>query len=334
MKRRDFIAATGALAANGLKPLEALAQKRHRIFMVTWRGRTMVEQGFEDYLGSRGIPFELIQRDAQQSPAKVAEFAREAMETKPDLIFTWGTPPTLGMAGPHDKVIPGVHVSGIPILFALVAAPVGARIVTSLNKQGRDITGVFHVAPLEAQLKAMQAYRRFKVGGALFNSAEANAVSSVKELTDISAKQGIRWVTETFERDEAGKPRPDNVEAKIAALKRAGAEWLYLGPDSYLFTQIERVAAAANVQRLPTFSAVEGPMNAKAGVLAGLVSKYEGIGQFAGYKAEQILMKGVRARDIPIETLTRYAYVVRMDVARQLDFLPPLALFNYAEFRS
>jgi putative ABC transport system substrate-binding protein len=57
------------------------------------------------------------------------------------------------------------------------------------------------------------------------------------------------------------------------------------------------------------------------------------VGEFAAHKAEQILVGGRRARDVPVETLARFAFVVRVDVARGLDVLPPITLFNYAEFR-
>jgi hypothetical protein len=86
---------------------------------------------------------------------------------------------------------------------------------------------------------------------------------------------------------------------------------------------VARIAAPAMEARLPTFSATEGVLNAPAPILAGLVSSYYTIGQFAGHKAAQVLGKGTRARDIPIETLSRYSFVVRMEVAKTLGFLPP-----------
>jgi len=39
----------------------------------------------------------------------------------------------------------------------------------------------------------------------------------------------------------------------------------------------------------------------------------------------------VPASKIPVETLTRFALQVRMDVAEQLKLPPPLPMFNYAE---
>ncbi len=140
-------------------------------------------------------------------------------------------------------------------------------------------------------------------------------------------------VERTFDRGADGKPVPVGIESKVADLKAAGCDWLYLGPDTYLFSQVDKVAAAAMQARLPTFSATEGVLNANAPILTGLVSSYYAIGQFAGFKAQQILEKGVRARDIPIETLTRYSFVVRMEVAKALGFLPPVSLFNHAVIR-
>jgi putative ABC transport system substrate-binding protein len=69
----------------------------------------------------------------------------------------------------------------------------------------------------------------------------------------------------------------------------------------------------------------------EAGALTGLVSRYHAIGQFTAYKAEQILVNKVPPQRIPVETLTRFALQVRMDIAEQLKLAPPLPMFNYAE---
>jgi putative ABC transport system substrate-binding protein len=63
------------------------------------------------------------------------------------------------------------------------------------------------------------------------------------------------------------------------------------------------------------------------------VSSYYAVGQLAGVKAIQILADGIRARDIPIETLARYSFIVQMQVAKALQVLPPVSLFNHAIFR-
>lgn len=330
MKRRALL---GLAALTTLAPRLVLAApvKKFRIYMVTWRGTTQVEKGFQDYLAAIKMPVEYIVRDAGQNPQKLNEFAEEILQLKPDLIYTWGTSVTLGLVGPWDKPKPAL--ANIPTVFTLVAAPVGAKIVSSLEAHGRNLTGVYHVAPLETQLDAIRAYRPFKKIGVLYNEAEQNSVAVTREMETLAKAQGFTVVTRTFQRDAAGKPQPDGISDRVRALKDAGAEWLYLGADSYLFTKLGLVAAAALDAKLPTFAATEAVMNDKdAGVLAGLVSKYYSIGQFTAFKASQILAKGMAAQTIPVETLQRRAFIVRMDTAKKLGLLPPVALFNYAEF--
>lgn len=333
--RRRFLAGLAGTAALAAVGPAALAQPRdaRRIYAVTWRGRTQVEQGFTDFLGKSGLPVEFTWRDAAQAPARIAGFAREIRETKPDLVYTWGTPPTLGLAGPYDRVDPAKHVTGVPIVFALVASPVGARLVPSLRGQGRDVTGVYHVAAIASQVEAMRAYRRFSRVGVLYNAGEPNSAAMAADLRELAQSQRFELIEQAFDRDAEGRPLATGIDAKVAALKAAGAEWLYLGPDTFLFSQVERIAAAAMDARLPTFSATEGVLDSPAPVLAGLVSSYYTIGQFAGFKALQVLSQGLRARDIPIETLARYSFIVRMEVAKALDFLPPVSLFNHATLR-
>ncbi|APV51678.1 hypothetical protein BWI17_19460 [Betaproteobacteria bacterium GR16-43] len=329
--RRAFLQRAAALSAWALAP-NAWPQggKLPRIYAVTWRGKTQVEVGLEDYFGKQGIAVEFIWRDAAQTPARLEGFVREIKETRPDLVFTWGTTATLGIVGPHDAKDPQRFVTDIPVVFAMVADPVGGKVVRALKGQGRDITGVYHVASLAAQVESMRTYRKFAKLGVIYNAGEANSVATVEALKRLGATQRFDVVAVAFDRDADGKSQPTGVPEKIAALKQAGAEWLYLGPDTYLFSQLDRVAAAALEQRIATFSATEASLNSKAPVLTGLVSSYYLVGEFTGFKAAQVLQKKLKARDVPIETLSRYSYIVRMDVAKQLDILPPVALFNYA----
>jgi len=328
MNRRSTLAILAAAAAGAWAP-GARAARPWRIYMVTWRGMTDVERGFEGYFAQRGIAVDYTWRDAGQDPARVAEFAREARELRPDLVYTWGTSATLGMAGTHDAPLP----AAAPIVFALVADPVGSKIVPRLEAQGRDVTGVFHVAPLAAQLRAMRAYRPFTRLGVLYNAAEANSVAVNDALGAELARGGGHLVRAAFAKGADGRPLADGIEERVRELRAAGAQWLYLGPDTFLFTQIGRVAAAAREERLPTFATTESLIASPAPVLAGLVSRYQTIGAFAAYKAEQILGGGKRARDLPVETLSRFSFIVRVEVARALGALPPVTLLNFAEFR-
>lgn len=234
------------------------------------------------------------------------------------------------MVGPWDK--PSGRIGDIPLVFTLVASAAGAKLVPPGPERGRNITGVSHMAPLETQIAAMRSYRSFKRVGVLYNAAEQNSVAGIRELEDLSKKQGFEIVQRTFKADAAGKPVPEGIASLVGEIREAGAQWLYIGPDSYLFTRLQDVADAANQLKLPTFATTESVVNSPAGVLAGLVSKFYSIGQFTGFKAEQILFKNMPAAKVPVETLSRFSFQIRMATAKRINFFPPVGLFNYAEF--
>lgn len=307
------------------------AEKIHKIYMVTWRGMTDVERGFQGYLAERGFKVDYTVRDAGQDPGKLPGFVAEIKRLKPDVVYTWGTTVTLGIAGPWDGADPGRYVTGIPVVFTLVAKPVGARLAPATVSSRRNLTGVSHLATTAAQIAAIRGYRPFRKLGVLYNAAEENSLAGIRELRELAGKSGFALIEKTFITDEQGKPTNAGIELLIKQFKEEGADWLYLGPDTFLFTQINRVTNAAREARLPTFAATQAVADAP-GVLAGLVSNYLSVGQFTGYKAERIL-RGARPQDLPIETLSRFSLVVRLDVARELGLPPPLAMFNYAEMR-
>ena len=80
---------------------------------------------------------------------------------------------------------------------------------------------------------------------------------------------------------------------------------------------------------LPTFASTEQLM--QAGALSGLVSKYYNVGQFTAHKAEQILVAKASPSTIPIETLKRFSYQIRISAAEKLHLPPPLPMLGYAE---
>jgi putative ABC transport system substrate-binding protein len=301
--------------------------------MVTWRGKTDVERGFAEFCKGARVDADWIWQDAAQSPQRLSEIAADIERVKPDLVYTWGTPATLGIAGSAAKPHPVIGKT-IPLVFALVADPVAAGITLSRLDHGRNLTGVSHVAPLETQLESMRAYRPVKGVGVFYNRAEPNSVSIVERWNVFGKSGGFPVVAVPFpSAGNATQPQPfalDAIATHLAQMRTQGVNWLYLGPDSFLFTQLPLIAGTATRAGLPTFAAVESIIAGPAPVLVGLVSEFYQIGQFAAYKAMRILSG---QRNLPIETLKRFSLIVRLDTAREIGIYPPLAMVDYADFR-
>ena len=309
---------------------DAAAQRPFRIYVITFRGMTDVERGFQEYFAARRIPVQITFRDLNRDNSRMAGFIEEIRSTRPDLVYTWGTSVTLGVAGPFDGADPSKHITDIPVVFTLVAAPVLAKIVPDLKSSKRNVTGVFHVAPTEAQVRAMGSYRPFKSIGVIYTPTEQNSVVVVEEVREIARKQGFSVIAKPFKLDAAKKVTSEGAPEMIRELKEQRVDWLYLPPDSFLGTQAKSVIIPAAMQhRLPTFASTEQLM--ETGALTGLVSRYHAIGQFTAYKVEQILLNRIPPSRIPVETLTRFSLQINLATAEALKLPPPLPMFNYAE---
>ncbi len=311
-------------------PAAASSASRYRILMLLWRGETEVEAGFRAYVEERGLPFELLVRDAGREPERIPALVDEARRLRPHLVYTWGTPLTLGVVGPHDQVDPTRHLTDVPVVFTMVAYPLEARIVPQLDAPGRNVTGTTHTVPVEAQIKAIRAYRPLKRLAVLYNPTEPNSVININELRRAAQHLNFELLAQPLPLDAQGRPDPDVLPELVERLAAREPQFLYLGPDTWIGDHRQTITEEALRHRLPVFAATERPIHDSA-ILLGLVAPYFHLGRFTAYKAEQILLGQRAPEEMPVETLHRFNYVVKLPVARTLDLYPPLTLLNYAE---
>lgn len=335
MRRRGVLLGGGAalggaaLGRPGIVRAELVrAAGRPRIVMMLWRGWEEACDGFRDYLAGRGIEAEYIVRDAGQTTAPIPGYVAEIKALAPDLVFVWGGSTALATLGRFDAPDRSRFLTETPAVLAIVADPLGSGLVASLEKPGRPVTGTIYVAPVDVQLRAVQAYRPFRRMATLYNPLEQSSSAAVAQLGALAAREGFELVRMAVP-VVGGRAQAGPIPEMVRGFKAGGAEWLYIPPDTFLNDNRDALTGAALEQGLPAFSATERFVTYSSG-LAGLVCRYYNIGQFAGFKAEQIL-NGTPAGSIPIQTLTRFSLLVRMATAQKLDFYPPLNLLRYAE---
>ncbi|WP_375635222.1 ABC transporter substrate binding protein, partial [Bartonella sp. AA5SXTY] len=97
---------------------------------------------------------------------------------KPDVIVAITTPSAQTMLAATKT---------IPIVFAAISDPVGAKIVSSLTKPGGNVTGTSDRIDVAATVKLLQEVKPdLKKMGYLYNASEANSVSTLKMLKDVA----------------------------------------------------------------------------------------------------------------------------------------------------
>ncbi len=148
------------------------------------------------------------------------------------------------MVGPYDAPPSAPFVRDIPVVFALVAAPVRSKIAPSITSSGRNVTGAVHVVPTDVQMRAMQTYKPFSKVGVIYSPNETNSLVIVKEIQSFCDSIGASLITQPL--NMAGDvPTGDGVEQFVRDLRTKGADWLYLPPDTFLATIFNRIAPVA-----------------------------------------------------------------------------------------
>ncbi|MES2118796.1 MAG: ABC transporter substrate-binding protein [Pseudomonadota bacterium] len=306
------------------------AHRPYRIMMLLYRGATEAEQGFRDYFKRRHIAVDYIVRDAQADRSRIAGFVREARALQPDLIYTFGTTVTAEVAGLDGAVDPARHITTIPIVFDIVADPVGAGLVRKLSGSGRNLTGASHLVPLAAQLQALQAMRGTQSLGVLYNPQEKNSALALQELERLAPRFKLTVHAAPVAADSGKQSAVDAIAAAMQSLQQHKVQFIYLPSDSFMIKNARIVVQLAQAAHLPVFAATEAPIR-DDGALLGLVSNYFNVGELAARKAEQILGGKADAAGLPIESLNRYTYLVNMGAARKLHLYPPLSVIKFAE---
>ena len=305
----------------------AQSEEKH-VVMLLWRGFTEAEHGFMDYLSRRiNVRFTPLNANSDRSTLQAHIDALEKLQ--PDLIYSFGTTITLELLGTTRQPTPFRQKKAIPAVFSIVSDPVGSKIVTSLEPAERDFTGVSHIVPHDVQLTAISKLEDIKTLGIIFNPLESNSVVTARDIQKRSSafnKDVYLYPLRTRHQE----PDLNSIDSIIDMMVKDKIELAYLPPDSFLISQGGTIIEKLHQKSIKTFSATETPLR-KHNAFFGIVSRYYNVGQFAAYKAEQILSGEKTPGQIPIEPLTQYSYIVNVSAAKMLDYYPPVQILKISE---
>jgi putative ABC transport system substrate-binding protein len=323
--RRKFVAALSSAAAWPVVALtKATAAKSFTIaylallpdedrmsFMARFM-RRLAELGYND-----GQNLRLVYRSAEGQPDILPRRASELVAMKPDVLVTgFGT-----VAARAGKAAAN---NGIPVVFMAVGDPVGARIVESLARPGANVTGLSDLAA-NIQGHRFQLLREIVPGASLvavvLNPGTPYAALAYKELEAAAkvAKVDLR----AFEARS-----PPEIASQMEATKAAGADALAILEDPLTLNQRSEIAGLASHLRLP---AVYGYREfAEAG---GLMSYGTDHGRQWRRGAEMVdlVLKGAKPADIPVEQPTKFELVINLKAAKAIGLEIPPSLLARAD---
>jgi putative tryptophan/tyrosine transport system substrate-binding protein len=321
--RRQFISTLGGVAVAW--PLAARAQpvERKRHIAVLLGGLAQGDaQGqeevgaFEEGLKQAGwivggnieIDYRWLGAAADRMPA----VAKEVADTHPDLVFTRSTPATATMRD-----------ANLPVVFVLVADPVGSGFIQSFAKPGGNFTGFTNVEPsvggkwLALLKEAAPAIKRVAL---LFNPVTAPFAA----LYLRSAEQAAQQADVVLKPAPVGSPT--DIEAVLGSLAGEGG-FIFIA-DIFLQVHRDFIIELAARHRLPAIYANETAV--PNGGLMSYAVNYPDIFQRAAHYVDLIL-KGAKPAELPSQLPTRFELALNLKTAKALGLTFPQMLLATAD---
>jgi putative tryptophan/tyrosine transport system substrate-binding protein len=321
MHRRDFIKGVAGSAA--VRPLTARAQQVERIRRIgvllpatadDARFQTFVEAFLQELqsLGwSIGRNVRIDTRWATADAATIRRHAAELVAVAPDVILAHGS----STVGPLLQV-----TRTVPIVFPVIADPVGAGFVDSLARPGGNVTGFMEFEYgmggkwLELLKQIAPGVMRMAVlrdtnspsGNAQLGAIQAVAPSLRVEVTPVNMR-------------DAGE-----IERSLAVFARAPSGGLIVTASAAANIYRDLIITLAARHMLPAVY-YEHSFIAAGGLMSYGPNYVDQYRQAAGY-VDRIL-KGEKPGDLPVQTPTKFELVINLKTAKALGLtLPPSVL--------
>ncbi len=256
-----------ALVAIGIPPAALAKGPALNIVMILWRGETPAEKGLVRELEKLGYTVNVTVHDADKDKKRLTDILRKDVLpnlTKFDYVYTFGTTVTTRThaALPKDQR----HI------FNIVTDPVKSKIVDSVERPGRNVTGVSNKVFLPLQIENASKVLPLKKLGILFNPQEKNSIFYVKELKAIGQARGFEVV------EIRTPPKREKLQEVVRSIadKAFDVDAVYLPGDSFLISNADAIGKPLTEGGVPTIAA-----NSKyiaQGALLGTVPDYAGLG--------------------------------------------------------
>ena len=272
--------------------------------------RRMAELGWSD-----GKNFVGEYRNAHGSTAELDSIMQQLVQSKVDVIVAMCSPEALSAKK---------YTSTIPIVMAATGDPVAAGLVQSLARPGGNITGVSAMSlPLSAKRIAFlrQMVPTLDQATVIWNPGRPDNKPEVANMMQAASRLGITLASaEARNRDELLRV--------LSALGSNGTQALLNSGDNLLNSERFAIVERAAALRLPAI--YEDRVFVEAGGLMSYGPNFRSQHRRAADYVDMIL-KGSKPADLPIEQPTRFELVVNKRTAQALGIAIPRAIILQAD---
>lgn len=268
---------------------------------------TDMREGFLDRLTELGYTddkLEINYKNAQGDATNLNSICQEMVDSDVDLVAAIATPAAQAMVNMG---------SDIPVIFISVSNPVGAGIITDMEKPDKNATGTSNAIPVDEMFKLSDQLTPGKTTyGLIYCTSEVNSVTTVEEAKKYMDENGLKYeeavVTNSSEVQQAAQSLVGKVDA------------IFVPNDSVVQTAMPQLAEVAREAQLPVYGS--SAVMVASGAFATVSISDREIGAMSADMADQYL-KGTAITDIPAVVADQFTTVINSDTAESIGATLP-----------
>jgi ABC-type uncharacterized transport system substrate-binding protein len=324
MRRREFVVGLGGALAAPMAVCAQQPERARRIGVLSGlalddpESKTRIAAFLNElqrlgWTEGRNIRFDV--RSGGASAAERRKHAADLVALSPDVILAIGS-----ISVEHLLEV----TRSVPIVFTIVADPVGGGYVDSLAQPGRNVTGfmMFEYSLSAKWLELLkQIVPRVRHAGVLRDSVLPVGIGQFAVIQAVAPSLGVNV-------RPIGLRDPAEIEQGIAAFARLteGGLIVTAGPSSG--SHRELIVQLASQYKLPAIY-YERFFAAAGGLISYGPNLVDQTRQAATYVAR--VLKGEKPADLPVQAPTKYDLVVNLKSARTLGLTLPPSLLATAD---
>lgn len=254
----------------------------------------LAEAGYKE-----GENIKFLYESAQGNPGTAAQIARQFVGEEPTVIVPISTPSAQAVVS---------ATRDIPVVFTAVSDPVGAQLVTDTEKPGGNVTGLSDMSPVADHIKLIKEVTpNVKTLGFVYNTAEANSVSTLAAMKAEAEKAGVTIV-------ESVATKSSEVQGATRALI-GRVDAIYIPTDNTIVSALEAAVGVAEESKVPLYAGDTDSVT--RGALASVSFNYFDVGKQTGVIVARVL-KGEKPGDIPVRVAAGSDLVINKKAAEKM----------------
>ncbi len=302
--------------------LESAKKKQYKVGIVYMGGKSFSQtvEGFKagmrnlGYKDGKNVVYEVV--NTSGSKEKIAEAVNGVIKKNVHVIYAVTTPVA-------REAMQQTEGKSIPIVFSLVADPVGSKLIKSIKEPGGNMTGISNLA-IELTEKRLEMFKRvipnLKKVMWIYDPNVDVSVKAAEHARSVCSKMGISYI-------EKRAGNQDELAKVISNIKRGDADGILHIVNAILVANNKLLIDKAKKEKLPYFTTDAEIV--EEGALANYGPSFYDIGRQSARLVDKVLM-GVKPGAIPVESPDKYDFIINLKTANAIDIKIPENVLSMA----